>query len=299
MENGKYTSAQVLQAGKEITQTLLELANSSNNISGFLKGYLSKLNSSDGIFKRQQDAMQKFADSSRHIQDEANEIVSTSRENGEEIKSICQEFNELNKDITEIQKRRQLMNDNVARLNKEIDEISEFIKKIQDVAAQINLLSFNASIEAARAGEAGKGFRIIANEVKRLSDSTASLSNSMKLKMSEVQDRIKDVVSENSAHNGFMDDLQKTAMDSNTKLEKINSDSERNITFTETMVKQIAENQEQIITATNESEKQNIEQVKDIANKAAINSIHLGDQLSFIFELESLFNYIEKNNMLR
>ncbi len=295
----KFTAKQVLQAGKDIASSLLSLANSSNNITGFLKVYLSKLNAEDGIFKKQQDAMAEFAKSSERIQDEANEIVGTSKSNSDKIKAICQEFEDLNGDITEIQKRRLTMNENVSSLNREIDEISQSIKSIQDVAAQINLLSFNASIEAARAGEAGKGFRVIANEVKKLSDSTANLSNALNQKVTDLQSRVRDVVNENKAHGGFMDALQKTAMASNEKLEKINSDSERNVEFTEEMVKRIEENQERIIKATKESEAQNIEQVKDIAAKAANNSIQLGDQLSFIFELDSLLEYIEKNDMLK
>lgn len=295
----RFTAKQILQAGKDIASSLLSLANSSNNITGFLKVYLSKLNAEDGIFKKQQDAMAEFARSNERIQEEANEIVGTSKANSEKIKAICQEFNDLNSDITEIQKRRVTMNENVASLNREIDEISQSIKSIQDVAAQINLLSFNASIEAARAGEAGRGFRVIANEVKKLSDSTASLSNALNQKMTDLQSRIKDVVSENKAHGGFMDALQKTAMDSNGKLEKINSDSDRNVSFTEEMVKRIEENQNRIMKATRESEAQNIEQVRDIAAKAADNSIHLGDQLSFIFELDALLEYIEKNDMLK
>lgn len=136
-------------------------------------------------------------------------------------------------------------------------------------------------------------------DFKKLSDSTASLSNALNQKMTDLQSRIKDVVSENDANGGFMDALQKTAMDSNEKLVKINTDSERNVNFTEMMVKRIEDNQNKIIKATKESEKQNIEQVRDIASKAAVNSIQLGDQLSFIFELDALFDYIEKNGMLR
>ena len=136
-------------------------------------------------------------------------------------------------------------------------------------------------------------------DFKMLSDSTASLSNALNQKMTDLQSRIKDVVSENKAHGGFMDALQKTAMDSNGKLEKINSDSDRNVSFTEEMVKKIEENQNRIMKATRESEEQNIEQVRDIAAKAAVNSIQLGDQLSFIFELDALLEYIEKNDMLK
>jgi len=53
-------------------------------------------------------------------------------------------------------------------INKSTEEITEFIKVIEDIAFQTNILALNSSVEAARAGEAGKGFAVVAMEVKNL-----------------------------------------------------------------------------------------------------------------------------------
>jgi methyl-accepting chemotaxis protein len=55
-----------------------------------------------------------------------------------------------------------------------IDRIMESSTEISDISEKIKVLSINASIESSRAGHYGQGFKVIAGEIKRLSENTQS-----------------------------------------------------------------------------------------------------------------------------
>jgi methyl-accepting chemotaxis protein len=140
-------------------------------------------------------SIEEIGASVREVEDHAKE----SSKMAEQVKEITSDIGMLSivnavEGMDKISEEVKKSSEIVQRLGTRSSDIEKVLSVIKDVTEQTNLLSLNAAILAAQAGEYGKSFSVVADEIRALSERTASSTRDIGGIVKTIQQDIRDAV---------------------------------------------------------------------------------------------------------
>jgi methyl-accepting chemotaxis protein len=163
-------SAQTLSATtQQTTASSQEVARTIDQISKGAETQAEMVEESNRLFKEMAASIGLVAAAARNVASAAEETVATA-EHGNELAGASMAT--IRQALAEVEESSRQIVSFITRVQK----VGKIVEVINGIAHKTNMLALNAAIEAARAGEYGLGFAVVAEEVRRLADSTTASS---------------------------------------------------------------------------------------------------------------------------
>jgi twitching motility protein PilJ len=178
---------QVRESAERVNKSAGTLRDSAGQMSGTARHQAEESVRTLNAVEQLASSMRQVADTAGASSDSAKQVLAATERGNVAVQETV-------RDMHSIRSAVQRMSKQVKGLGDRSLEISQIVSTIRDIANQTNLLALNAAIEAAGAGEAGARFAVVADQVRKLAESstqaTREIADLVKVIQTETQDAV-------------------------------------------------------------------------------------------------------------
>ena len=184
----------VSASSEELTAAAHQTAEAATTVANQVVDIAEGINHQSDSINTANAAVQDISEQSEQVSNNAGAIAAVTDMTVSEVGRGKNAVQDIVKAMDAINVGTDTVQNSIAKLAKQSEEISQIVDVITGIAEQTNLLALNAAIEAARAGEAGRGFAVVADEVRKLAEESGNSSQKIAELVRKIQEDMKEAV---------------------------------------------------------------------------------------------------------
>ena len=138
--------------------------------------------------------MTELARTSKEVTESSERVVEIAAQTQGDAHSGVEAANATLVAMDAIRETNEQSTKGVVSLADKVQQISEVMDIIDDIADNTKLIAFNAALEAAGAGETGRRFGVVAQEIRRLADTVVEATEDSRSRIEEIQEATNNMV---------------------------------------------------------------------------------------------------------
>ena len=271
--------SQVRQSADQVTNAAALQASTAEKVSAISGNQTKQAGIAASSIENLNTAVKAIVEKTKDVLSSANNASSMAGQGQQVVNKAVLGIQQI---ATTVSESAQLM----SALGQRSDQIGQIVKVIKDIAEQTNLLALNAAIEAARAGEQGRGFAVVADEVRKLAERTATATSEISAMITAIQSETGHAVSTMEKGSSQVSEGVDLANQAGQSLQNINS----SVKLVVDMIKQISEATRSQSETTNEITKR----VERIADMATENTASVDETTQASHDLQKLSLHLQQ-----